>query len=244
MAGLSGKVILITGASSGIGESAARFLAGRGARVVLGARRVDRLEKLASEIRTAGGEAEFQALDVTDPHDVEAFASFALKTYGRMDVVINNAGVMLLSKLVELKVDEWDRMIDVNIRGVLYGIAAALPAMKKQGQGHFINVSSTAGHTIYPTAAVYSATKFGVIAMSEAFRQENDKIRVTVISPGVTESELAESISDPGAREAVKEFRRVAIPAEAIARAIAFAIEQPDDVDVSEIIVRPTANPY
>lgn len=244
MAGLSGKVILITGASSGIGESAARFLAGRGARVVLGARRVDRLEKLASEIRTAGGEAEFQALDVTDPHDVEAFASFALKTYGRMDVVINNAGVMPLSKLEELKMDEWDRMIDVNIRGVLYGIAAALPAMKKQGQEHFINVSSTAGHTIYPTAAVYSATKFGVIAMSEAFRQENDKIRVTVISPGVTESELAESISDPGAREAVKEFRRVAIPAEAIARAIAFAIEQPDDVDVSEIIVRPTANPY
>jgi NADP-dependent 3-hydroxy acid dehydrogenase YdfG len=151
---------------------------------------------------------------------------------------------MPLSKLEELKIDEWNRMIDVNIRGVLHGIAAALPLMKKQGGGQFVNVSSTAGHTVYATAGVYSATKFAVIAISEALRQENDRIRVTVISPGVTESELAESISDAGAREAVKEFRHVAIPADAIARAIGFAIEQPEDVDVSEIIVRPTANAY
>jgi NADP-dependent 3-hydroxy acid dehydrogenase YdfG len=151
---------------------------------------------------------------------------------------------MPLSRLEELKIDEWNRMIDVNIRGVLHGIAAALPVMKKQGHGQFVNVSSTAGHTVYATAGVYSATKFAVIAISEALRQENDRIRVTVISPGVTESELAESISDAGARVAVEEFRRVAIPADAIARAIGFAIEQPEDVDVSEIIVRPTANAY
>jgi NADP-dependent 3-hydroxy acid dehydrogenase YdfG len=244
MSGIQGKVILITGASSGIGESTARVLAGKGARVVLGARRTDRLEKLVREIRDAGHEAHFRGLDVTSLKDVQEFTGFALETHGRIDVVVNNAGIMPLSKLEELKIDEWNRMIDVNIRGVLHGIAAALPLMKKQGQGHFINVSSTAGHTVYATAAVYSATKFAVLAISEALRQENDRIRVTVISPGVTESELAESVSDAGAREVVKEFRRVAIPADAIARAIGFAIEQPDDVDVSEIIVRPTANAY
>ena len=244
MSGIQGKVILITGASSGIGESTARVLAGKGARVVLGARRTDRLEKLVREIRGAGHEAHFRALDVTSLKDVQAFTGFALETHGRIDVVVNNAGVMPLSKLEELKIDEWNRMIDVNIRGVLHGIAAALPLMKKQGHGQFVNVSSTAGHTVYATAGVYSATKFAVNAISEALRQENHTIRVTVISPGVTESELAESISDAGAREAVKEFRRVAIPADAIARAIGFAIEQPEDVDVSEIIVRPTANAY
>jgi len=243
MSGIRGKVILITGASSGIGESTARELAGKGARVVLGARRTDRLEKLVREIRDAGHEAHFRKLDVTSLKDVQAFTGLALETHGRIDVVVNNAGAMPLSKLEELKIDEWNRMIDVNIRGVLHGIAAALPLMKKQGHGHFVNVSSTAGHTVYATASVYSATKFAVIAISE-LRQENDRIRATVISPGVTESELAESISDAGGREAVKEFRRVAIPADAIARAIGFAIEQPEDVDVSEIIVRPTANPY
>jgi NADP-dependent 3-hydroxy acid dehydrogenase YdfG len=147
-----------------------------------------------------------------------------------------------LSKLEELKTDEWNRMIDVNVRGVLHGIAAALPVMKRQGRGHFVNLSSIGGHTVYPTSAVYSGTKFAVIAISEGLRQENDNIRVTVVSPGVTESELADSISDAGAREAMKEFRRIALPAEAVARAIAFAIDQPDDVDVNEIIVRPTAS--
>ena len=238
------KVILVTGASSGIGDATAQLLAARGARVVLGARRTDRLEKLVRDIRDPGGVAHFRAVDVVRLEDVQAFANFALETHGRIDVVVNNAGVMPLSKLEELKVDEWNRMIDVNIRGVLHGIAAGLPVMKTQGHGHFVNLSSIGGHAVHPTAAVYSATKFAVLAISEGLRLENDKIRVTVISPGVTESELAESVAADGAREAMKEFRRIAIPAEAIARAIAFAIEQPDDVDVNEIIVRPTASPY
>jgi len=244
MSEIKDKVILITGASSGIGEATARLLAKKGARVVLGARRTDRLEKLTKQIRDEGGTAHYRALDVTRLDDVQAFAEFALTTHGRIDVVVNNAGVMPLSKLEELKIDEWNRMIDVNIRGVLHGIAAGLPIMKKQGRGQFINLSSIGGHNVYPTSAVYSATKFAVIAISEGLRQENDNIRVTVISPGVTESELADSITAESSREAMKEFRRIAIPAEAIARAIAFAIEQPDDVDVNEIIVRPTASPY
>jgi NADP-dependent 3-hydroxy acid dehydrogenase YdfG len=243
MSDIKGKVILITGASSGIGEATARMLARKGANVVLGARRTDRLEKVTKEIRDEGGTAHFRALDVSKLDDMQAFANFALETHGRIDVVVNNAGVMPLSKLEELKIDEWNRMIDVNIRGVLHGIAAGLPVMKKQGSGQFVNLSSIGGHLVWPTCAVYSATKFAVIAISEGLRQENDNIRVTVISPGVTESELAHSISDESAREAMKEFRKLAIPPEAIARAIAFAIEQPDDVDVNEIIVRPTASP-
>ena len=244
MSGIQDKVILITGASSGIGETTARVLASKGARVVLGARRTERLEKLVKEIRDEQGTAHFRALDVTKLEDVQAFTDFAVETHGRVDVVVNNAGVMPLSKLDELKIDEWNRMIDVNIRGVLHGIAAALPIMKKQGQGQFVNLSSIGGHTVYPTSAVYSATKSAVIVISEGLRQENDNIRVTVISPGVTESELADSISDVGARDMMKEFRRIAIPPEAIAGAIAFAIEQPEGVDVNEIIVRPTASPY
>jgi NADP-dependent 3-hydroxy acid dehydrogenase YdfG len=244
MSQIEGKIVLITGASSGIGEATARVLSRKGANVVLGARRTDRLKTLAETIRGDGGRAEYRALDVTKLADVQAFVNFGLESYGRIDVIVNNAGVMPLSKLEELKVDEWNRMIDVNIRGVLHGIAATLPIMKKQGFGQFINLSSIGGHAVHPTAAVYSATKFAVIAISEGLRLENDKLRVTVISPGVTESELAESISAQGAREAMKEFRRVAIPSESIGRAIAFAIEQPDDVDVNEIIIRPTASPY
>ena len=185
-----------------------------------------------------------RALDVTRLDDVQAFTTFALELYGRVDVMVNNAGVMQLSKFEELKIDEWNRMIDVNVRGVLHGIAAGLPLRKKQGNGQFVNLSSIGGHVVYPTSAVYSATKFAVIAISEGLRQENDNIRVTVISPGVTESELADSISDQGARDAMKEFRRIALPPDAIARAIAFAVEQPEGVDVNEIIVRPTANAY
>mgnify|MGYP000045829311 CR=1 FL=1 len=244
MSEVNGKVIAITGASSGIGEAAARLLAQRGARVVVGARRTDRLEKLVAEIRAAGGSAEFRALDVTKREEVEAFINFAHDQFGQVDVVVNNAGVMPLSPLAALKVNEWNQMIDVNIRGVLHGIAAGLPVMKKQGFGQFINVSSIGGHAVYPTAAVYCATKYAVIAISEGLRQEHQDIRVTVISPGVTESELADSITDAGAAEGMKEFRRIAIGADAIARAIAFAIEQPASVDVNEIIVRPTASPY
>ncbi|NMO22288.1 SDR family oxidoreductase [Pyxidicoccus fallax] len=245
MAGIKGKVVVITGASSGIGEATARLLARQGAHVVLGARRTDKLEELTKAITAEGGSARYRQLDVTRREDMEAFVEFALGAFGRVDVIINNAGVMPLSKLDALKVDEWNRMIDVNIRGVLHGIAAGLPLMKKQGSGQFINLSSIGGHAVSPTAAVYCATKFAVMAISEGLRQEvGGDIRVTVISPGVTTSELADTISDPLARDTMKEFRRIAIPADAIARAIAYSIEQPDDVDVSEIIVRPTASPY
>lgn len=244
MSGIKGKVIAITGASSGIGEATARLLASKGAHVVLGARRTDRLEALASALRADGGSARYRALDVTKRDDVTSFMDFARAEHGRIDVIINNAGVMPLSKLEALKVDEWDRMIDVNIRGVLHGIAAGLPIMQAQRSGQFINLSSIGGHSVVPTAAVYCATKYAVLAISEGLRQEvGGDIRVTVISPGVTTSELAESISDPGAREGMREYRRIAIPPEAIARSIAFAIEQPADVDVNEIIVRPTASP-
>ncbi|WP_159347894.1 SDR family oxidoreductase [Roseomonas harenae] len=244
MSGVESKVVAITGASSGIGEATARLLAARGAKVVIGARRAERLGRLAAEINQAGGVARFRAVDVTRREDVEAFIGFARKEFGRVDVVVNNAGVMPLSPLDALKVDEWDRVIDVNIRGVLHDIAAGLPVMKAQGFGQFVNVSSIGGHAVSPTAAVYCATKFAVAAISEGLRQENDRIRVTVTSPGVTESELADSISDDTAREEMRGFRRIAIAPEAIARAIAYAVEQPDDVDVSEVIVRPTASPY
>jgi NADP-dependent 3-hydroxy acid dehydrogenase YdfG len=244
MSGVETKVVAITGASSGIGEATARLLAARGAKVVIGARRTERLETLAGEINWAGGTARFRALDVTRRDDMEAFIGFACQEFGRVDVIVNNAGVMPLSPLDALKVEEWDRMIDVNIRGVLHGIAAGLPVMRAQGYGHFVNLSSIGGHVVSPTAAVYCATKFAVRAISEGLRQETDQIRVTVISPGVTESELAGTITDPRAARAMEAYRRIAIAPEAVARAIAFAVEQPDDVDVSEVIVRPVASPH
>ena len=242
--GIGGKVIAITGASSGIGEATAKALAAQGAKIVIGARRADRLERLAAEIGQAGGTVRHRALDVTDREDVAAFARFAKDAFGRLDVMINNAGVMPLSPLAALKVDEWDRMIDVNIKGVLYGIAAALPLMEAQGSGQIINLSSIGGHSVSPTAAVYCATKFAVRAISDGLRQETDRIRVTVISPGTTTSELADSISDATAREEMRAFRAVQIPADAIAASIVYAVGQPDTVDVSEIIVRPTASPH
>jgi NADP-dependent 3-hydroxy acid dehydrogenase YdfG len=200
---------------------------------------------IAEEINSAGGHAQFRALDVTDQQDVQRFVDFAVEHYGRVDVLVNNAGVMPLSRLDALKVDEWNRMIDVNIRGVLHGIAASLPLMQRQRAGQIINIASIGAYAVSPTAAVYCATKYAVRAISEGLRQEvGGDIRVTVIAPGVTESELAESISDEGGREEMKSFRKIAIPAEAIARAIAYAVEQPADVDVSELIVRPTASPY
>ena len=238
------KVILVTGASSGIGEAITRRLASDGHRVVLGARRTDRLQTLSAQLREQGFETAYQALDVTRLEDVQHFVAFAEATFGPIDVIINNAGVMPLSPLNALKVSEWDQMIDVNIRGVLHGIAAALPSMEARGKGQIINVSSIGGHAVSPTAAVYCATKFAVRAISDGLRQETNKIRVTVISPGVVESELADTISDDSARAAMKEFRRIALQADAIARAVAYAIDQPDDVDVSEVIVRPTASPY
>ncbi|MEP0914494.1 SDR family oxidoreductase [Leptolyngbya sp. GB1-A1] len=233
------KVVVITGASSGIGEATARLLAQKGLRVVLGARRTDRLEAISSEIREKGGVAEYHALDVTNLDEMQAFVEFAENKFGRLDVVVNNAGLMPLAKLEALKIDEWNRMIDVNIRGVLHGIAAALPIFKQQQSGQFVNISSIGGHIVYPTAAVYCATKFAVWAISEGLRQESTDIRVTIISPGVTQSELASTTTDAEAAQWLEEFRGAVIPPDAIARAIAFAIEQPEDVDVNEIIVRP-----
>jgi NADP-dependent 3-hydroxy acid dehydrogenase YdfG len=245
MLNVQNKVIIITGASSGIGAATAQLLAKNGAKVVLGARRTDRLEAIVRAIQEQGGIAEYQALDVTQRDQLASIVQFAQDKFGRVDVMINNAGVMPLSTLDQLKVDEWDQMIDVNIKGVLYGIAAILPILKAQKSGQIINLSSIAGHTAYATSAVYCATKFAVGAISEALRQEvGGDIRVTVISPGVTESELANTISDQATRKDIEEFRKFCIPAEAIARAILFAISQPDDVDISEMIVRPTASPY
>ncbi|MET0364838.1 MAG: SDR family oxidoreductase [Sphingobium sp.] len=237
--GIAGKVIAITGASSGIGEGTARLLAERGANIMLGARRTDRLEKLAAEIVAAGGVAQFRPLDVTDRSDFEAFIAATGQAFGRIDVLVNNAGLMPLSLFTSLKVEEWDRMIDVNVRGVLHGIAAALPRMKAQGSGHFVNISSIGGYRVWPACGVYSATKYAVRAISEGLRLENDDIRVTVVSPGVVESELAHTITDPVAASAMVDFRSIALTPDAIARAIAYAVEQPEDVDVSELIVRP-----
>ena len=238
------KVIVLTGASSGIGEATARHLATTGHHLVVGARRTDRLTALQEELCAQGVHVDALTLDVTQLADVQRIAAFAQQRYGRIDVLINNAGVMPLSPLAALKVDEWNRMIDVNVRGVLHGIAAVLPAMQAQKHGHIINVASIGAHAVTPTAAVYCASKYAVRAISDGLRQETDVLRVTVVSPGVVESELADSISDKTARAAMREFRRIALAPQAIAKAIGYAISQPDDVDVSEIIVRPTSSPY
>ena len=241
MPSLNDKVVLVTGASSGIGEGTARVLAAHGARVVLGARRTDRLESIAQDIERGGGEVRVRALDVTSLDDMTAFADFAEAEFGAIDVLVNNAGVMPLSPLAALKVDEWNWMIDVNIRGVLHGIAAVLPRMEARGHGHIVNVSSVGGFVVQPTAAVYAATKFAVRAISEGLRKESATVRCTCVYPGVVESELAETISDATARERMKTYRATAIKPDAIGRAILYAIEQPNDVDVNEIVVRPLA---
>ena len=238
----SGKVILLTGASSGIGEATARVLAAQGHRLVVGARRTDRLQALADELAAQDTPIAFLAVDVTDRASVQAFADHALALHGRIDVIVNNAGVMPLSPMASLKVDEWDRMIDVNIRGVLHGVAAVLPTMQRQGEGQIINVSSIGGLYVVPTAAVYCATKYAVRAISDGLRQEHDNLRVTCVYPGVVESELADTITDPGAAAAMVEYRKIALKPEAIAQAIAHVIAQPPDVDTSEIVVRPTAS--
>lgn len=238
------KIVLITGASSGIGEAVALDLAGAGHIVIVGARRTDRLQDLVSRIEASGGTARAHRLDVTSRDDFASVVSATLGEFGRIDVIVNNAGVMPLSPLNALKVSEWDQMVDVNIKGVLNGIAAVLPVMEARGSGHIINVASIGAHRVSPTAAVYCATKYAVWAISDGLRQETERLRVTVISPGVVTSELAETISDETAREAMREYRRNAIDPSAIGRAIRYAIEQPPEVDVSEIIVRPTASPH
>ncbi|WP_018916928.1 SDR family oxidoreductase [Vreelandella zhanjiangensis] len=236
------KVVLLTGASSGIGEATARELAKQGHRLIIGARRTDRLEALTHDLRANGGTVVYRALDVTSLEDMQAFAEFAITTHSRIDVIVNNAGVMPLSPLAALKIDEWNRMIDVNIRGVLNGIAAVLPTMQAQQAGQVINISSIGGLSVVPTAAVYCATKYAVRAISDGLRQETNCLRVTCVYPGVVESELANTITDKEAAEAMEAYRQIALKPEAIAAAIAHAINQPDDVDTSDIVVRPTAS--
>jgi NADP-dependent 3-hydroxy acid dehydrogenase YdfG len=240
---IQGKVIVITGASSGLGEATARRLSAEGATVVLGARRADRLQRLTKEFEAKGGKSLAVTVDVTDKTQVKKLVDSAVESFGRIDVLINNAGVMPLSPLEKLKVDEWDHMIDVNIKGVLYGIAAALPHMKRQKAGHIINVSSVAGHKVGPTFAVYSATKHAVRTLSEGLRMEVKpyNIRTTIISPGAVATELLDGISDPETAAANRAYvAKVAVPADSFARAVAFAISQPADLDINEILFRPT----
>jgi NADP-dependent 3-hydroxy acid dehydrogenase YdfG len=243
MSGIKGKVVVITGASSGIGEATALLLAGRGAKVVLGARRSDRLEALAARIADAGGEAAYARTDVRRRDDLSDLVKLACERHGKLDVLVNNAGIAPNSLLDELRVEDWEEMIDVNIKGVLYGIAAALPVFRKQGFGHFVNTASTAGLITKPTMSVYSGTKFAVRAISEGLRQEaGDMLRVTIISPGFVHTNLADSVTDPEVKARIVDtMDKMAISPDAIARAIAFAIEQPADVDVGEIVIRPTA---
>jgi NADP-dependent 3-hydroxy acid dehydrogenase YdfG len=242
MSNIEGKVVVITGASSGLGEATARHLASKGASVFLGARRLDRLQAVVADIQRAGGRAAAMRVDVTRRAEVDAFVQAATEKFGRMDVLVNNAGLMALAPIAKTLVDEWDRMVDINIKGVLYGIAAALPVFARQKGGHIINIASVAGHKVSMGGAVYCATKHAVRVISEGIRQEVDGIRTTIISPGAVQSELPLGISDPETAAGTKEFYRLtAIPADAVARAIAFAIEQPADVDINEILLRPTA---
>ncbi|WP_342047187.1 SDR family oxidoreductase [Bacillus sp. OTU530] len=244
MSNIQDKVVVITGASSGIGEATARELASKGAKLVLAARRDDRLKKLQAEIQNNDGQAIYKVTDVTSRQQMEELAQYALKEFGKIDVLVNNAGIMPRAFLAENKVDEWDKMIDVNIKGVLYAIAAIVPSMRERKSGHVINLSSVAGHNIYPGGTVYCGTKFAVRAISEGLRQEEamnkTNIRVTNISPGAVTSELLETTTDPTMKAGLYEFYKIAIDADSVARAIAFAIEQPSDVAVNEMIIRPT----
>jgi NADP-dependent 3-hydroxy acid dehydrogenase YdfG len=242
---IEGKVVVITGASSGLGEATARHLAAQGAKLVLGARRIERLQALARELSL--GEDAAVRTDVTDRGQVQALVDGAVQAHGRIDVMLSNAGLMPQALLERLEVEQWDRMIDVNIKGVLYGIAAALPHMQRQKSGHFINVSSVAGHRVGPGSVVYSATKHAVRALSEGLRQEVKpyNIRTTVISPGAVATELPDSVTDPEAAARIRKFyAEAAIPADSFARAVAFAIAQPDEVDINEILYRPTRQEY
>ncbi|GAA4502751.1 SDR family oxidoreductase [Gluconacetobacter tumulicola] len=242
---IENRIIVITGASSGLGEAAARHLAANGAKLVLGARRLDRLHALAKDIGQPASAA--IETDVTDSAQVKHLVDAAVATHGRIDVIINNAGLMPQSLLEHGRIDDWNRMIDVNLKGTLYGIAAALPHMTRQKSGHIINVSSVAGHKVRPGSAVYAATKAAVLMLSEGLRQEAKphNIRTTVISPGAVQSELPRSVTDPDAARNIAAFyKSYAIPADSFARAVAFAISQPDDMDINEILFRPTAQEF
>ncbi|MNC16064.1 putative oxidoreductase [compost metagenome] len=242
MSTIQDKIVIITGASSGIGEATAKELASKGAKLVLAARREDRLQKLKQEIESSGGQAVYKVTDVASHEQMEDLAAYALNEFGKIDVMVNNAGVMPLSPVHEKKIHEWDAMIDINIKGVLYGIAAVLPSMRERKEGHIINVSSVAGHLVFPASAVYSGTKFAVRAITEGLRIEEcgNNIRTTIISPGAIATELTQAISGSELKAAIIEETKIAIEPASIARAIAFAIEQPADVAVNEMIVRPT----
>ncbi|MBO6946747.1 MAG: SDR family oxidoreductase [Rhodospirillales bacterium] len=243
---IENKVIVITGASSGMGEATARDLAAKGAKVVLGARRADKLDAVVKDITDAGGKAVAVVTDVTKLEDVQRLVDTAKEKFGRVDVIFNNAGLMPLSPLESLRIGEWDQMIDVNMKGTLYGIAAALPYMKEQKSGQVINVSSVYGHKVVATGAVYCATKHAVRAISEGLRQEvkDYNIRVTTISPGAVKTELTSHITEPGLAENVTDVvNEIGVPANTMANMVAFAISQPDDVDVNEILFRPTVQP-
>lgn len=245
-ANIKGKVVVITGASSGIGKTIAEHLASQGALVSLGARRIEKLDKLVNDIRDSGGQATAFSTDVTRLEDVNGLISHTISTYGKIDVMINNAGVMLLSKLENLLFDQWNIMVDTNLKGLMNGVGAVLPHFMAQRSGHYINIASLSGHRVDPTSAVYSATKFAVRAFSEGLRQEVKpyNIRTSIISPGVIQSELTEAITDPYAKEMVKGMAGMAISPMAIANAISYIIGQPEDIDVSEMIIRPTSQPY
>jgi len=247
MSNITDKVVVITGASSGIGEGAAKLLAAQGAKVVLGARRSNRIDTVVQEISAAGGKAIGFATDVTKRAEVEALIQRAVDGFGRVDVLLNNAGIMPIAPIEALKVDEWDRLVDVNIKGLLYGVAAALPHMQKQKSGHIINIASVFGIKIFaPGGTVYCATKAAGRALTEGLRMElhSQNIRCTMISPGAIATELSESSSDEATRKNLREFMKMAIPANAIARAIAYAIEQPADVEVDEMVIRPTVQDF
>jgi NADP-dependent 3-hydroxy acid dehydrogenase YdfG len=243
MSDIEGKVVAITGASSGIGEATALLLAERGATVVLGGRRTERLDKLVDDIRDRGGRAVSLSTDVTRREDLERLVSGAVGEFGRLDVLVSNAGISKIGPMADLDVDGWSAMIDVNLRGVLHGIAAALPIFRRQGQGHFVTTVSTAGLKIVPTMAVYAATKNAVRTLLEGLRQESTDgvVRTTSISPGYVRTELADSVDDPQAREQIRQgMAQFAIAPEAVARAVAFAIDQPRDVEIGDITIRPT----
>ncbi|MGO7860156.1 SDR family oxidoreductase [Rhizobium ruizarguesonis] len=242
--GIKDKVVVITGASSGLGKATARRLANEGAKLVLGARRIDRLKALASELGL-DDDAVVQT-DVTDRRQVQSLVDRAVSKHGRVHVLLNNAGLMPSSMLDKLHTDEWDRMIDVNLKGVLYGIAAVLPIMKEQKSGQIINVSSVAGHKVGPGGVVYAATKHGVRVISEGLRQEVKpyNIRTTILSPGAVATELTDTITDPDVATGMKQVYEIAMPADSFARAASFAISQPEDVDINEILFRPTKQAY
>lgn len=243
--GIQGKIVLITGGSTGLGAETARYLASRGARIAVAARRKEKLDEVVAQVVAAGGEAKAYQLDVVDKHQVKAVVDAVINDFGKLDVLINNAGIMPIRPMAEVNTDEWDAMIDVNIKGTLYGIAAALPAFLKQESGHIINLSSVAGIKVFaPGGTVYSGTKFAVRAISDGLRQEiGSKVRVTSIEPGAIDSDLKFTTSGT-AQSGVLDFYKIAIPASAVARAIAYAIEQPAEVDINEIVLRPTAQEF